>query len=135
MQDLMSMRSNGMMGWLRVVTAAAALGLVSSTPAPVAAQEVPAGTTPPRPTDGPQDRNNGPGVNINTASVAELMFLPRIGQKKAEAIVARREKKKFSRPEELMDIKGIGRGIYKRLRPFVRTQGTTTATAKLQERA
>lgn len=55
-------------------------------------------------------------VDINRASVQELMSLPGIGQAKAEAIVAYREEHGFfGRPEELKKVSGIGDGIYKKL--------------------
>ena len=117
----------------RVWGAALVMGLAS--PGWVNAQVVAAVPEVPRAATQHNAPATGPGVNINTASTAELMFLPGIGQKKAEAIVARRDKKKFVRSEELMDIKGIGRGIYKRLKPFVRTAGETTASGKLSGRA
>jgi len=48
-------------------------------------------------------------VNINTATVEELVQLDRIGQKYAERIVAyRAEKGLFNSPEEIMLVKGIG---------------------------
>jgi competence protein ComEA len=72
-----------------------------------------------------------PGVNINSASLTELQMLPGIGERKAEGIIARREKKKFARPEELMEVKGIGRGIFKRCKPYVRVAGPTTLAQKV----
>lgn len=59
-------------------------------------------------------------VNLNTATVTELMQLPRIGQKTAERIVAfRHQHGGFQRPEELMNVKGIGEKSYARLKPFL----------------
>lgn len=59
-------------------------------------------------------------VNLNTATVTELMQLPRIGQKTAERIVAfRKEHGGFQRPEELMNVKGIGEKSFARLKPFL----------------
>ena len=59
-------------------------------------------------------------VNLNTATVTELMQLPRIGQKTAERIVAfRKQHGGFQRPEELMNVKGIGEKSYARLKPFL----------------
>ncbi|WP_306590265.1 helix-hairpin-helix domain-containing protein [Geothrix sp. 21YS21S-4] len=59
-------------------------------------------------------------VNLNTASVTELMQLPRIGQKTAERIVAfRKQHGGFQRPEELMNVKGVGEKSYARLKPFL----------------
>lgn len=65
-------------------------------------------------------------VNINTASVAELTRLPGVGQAKAEAIVAQRERRNFRRVEELMRVRGIGRATFRRLRPMLTIEGETT---------
>ncbi|BAI79857.1 DNA uptake protein [Deferribacter desulfuricans SSM1] len=48
-------------------------------------------------------------ININTATKEELMSLKGLGEKKAEAIIERREKKPFDSIEELLEIKGIGK--------------------------
>lgn len=59
-------------------------------------------------------------VNLNTATVTELMQLPRIGQKTAERIVGfRKQHGGFQRPEELMNVKGIGEKSYAKLKPFL----------------
>lgn len=59
-------------------------------------------------------------VNLNTASVTELMQLPRIGQKTAERIVAfRKQHGGFQRTEELMNVKGIGEKGFARLKPYL----------------
>lgn len=59
-------------------------------------------------------------VNLNTATVTELMQLPRIGQKTAERILAfRKQHGGFQRPEELMNVKGIGEKSYAKLKPFL----------------
>jgi competence ComEA-like helix-hairpin-helix protein len=58
-------------------------------------------------------------VELNTASVRELCTLPGIGLKKAEAIVAFRERRPFTRVTQLMLVKGIGRRTLERLRPLV----------------
>ena len=48
-------------------------------------------------------------VNINTASVDQLMDLDRVGAKYAERIVEYREQYgPFSAPEDIMKVKGIG---------------------------
>ena len=55
-------------------------------------------------------------ININRASVEELMMLPGIGRTKAEAIIAYREEHgPFDTTEELKKVSGIGDGIYKKL--------------------
>ena len=63
-------------------------------------------------------------------AVTELMQLPRIGQKTAERILAfRKQHGGFQRPEELMNVKGIGEKSYAKLKPFL-ALSAPTATAK-----
>ena len=66
-------------------------------------------------------------VNINTASAEELERLPGIGPSRARAILAlRAQLTRFSRLEELLRVKGIGRATFRKLRPMLRLQGDTT---------
>jgi len=52
-------------------------------------------------------------VNINTATVKELVKLKRIGQKVAERIIQYREKEgPFEKPEDIIKVKGIGVKIF-----------------------
>ena len=56
-------------------------------------------------------------INLNTATVTELMQLPHIGAKTAERIVTfRKQHGGFQRPEDLMNVKGIGEKSFARLR-------------------
>ena len=51
-------------------------------------------------------------VNINTATLQELMLLPGIGEKRAADILRFREEHgKFSSVQQLLEIDGIGNGI------------------------
>jgi competence protein ComEA len=48
-------------------------------------------------------------ININTATVEQLMELDRVGAKYAQRIVEHRERYgPFKTPEAIMDVKGIG---------------------------
>ncbi len=59
-------------------------------------------------------------ININTASVQELTTLPRIGPKKAAAIIEFRNKNgKFQRVEDIMKVKGIGEKTFLRLKDLI----------------
>jgi competence protein ComEA len=75
---------------------------------------------------------SGKKVNVNTASTAELAYLPRIGLKVAERIVERRKEKPFARPEDLMEVKGIGEKLFVSLKPYVSVSGPTTLDAKVR---
>jgi competence protein ComEA len=60
-------------------------------------------------------------VILNLATEQDLRRLPGIGHGRAQAILALRERlKKFSRVEDLLKVKGIGRRGLARLRPMVR---------------
>lgn len=52
----------------------------------------------------------GPGdrIDLNRAGVTELMRLPGVGEKRAQAIVAARAKQPFRKPEDVLVVKGIG---------------------------
>lgn len=51
-------------------------------------------------------------VNINEASIDELMNLSGIGKSKAEAIVEYRKKTKYKNINEIMNVEGIGESIF-----------------------
>jgi competence protein ComEA len=71
-------------------------------------------------------------VNINTASATELAYLPRLGAKVAARIVERRKEKPFTRPEDLMEVKGIGEKLFLSLKPYLSVSGPTTLNAKVR---
>jgi competence protein ComEA len=59
-------------------------------------------------------------VNINTASAAELDGLPGIGPTLSERIVAyRHDHGPFVEPSDIMDVEGIGQGLYERIRELI----------------
>jgi len=66
-----------------------------------------------------QSASGGP-VNLNTASREALDELPGVGPATAERIVTYREERgPFLRPEDLMNVQGIGEGKFEKLRPLV----------------
>ncbi|WP_258298064.1 ComEA family DNA-binding protein [Paenibacillus peoriae] len=59
-------------------------------------------------------------VNINTATAAELMELPGVGAKKAEAILNyRNQHGAFKRVNDLDHVKGIGAKMLAKMKPYV----------------
>ncbi len=51
----------------------------------------------------------GERIDVNRASVVELMRLQGVGRKKAEAIAAHRAQRPFRAPSEVAEVKGIGK--------------------------
>ena len=63
-------------------------------------------------------------LDINTASKAELMALPGLGETLAQRILDyRAEHGDFSRPEELMNVSGIGAGKLEPILDLITTGG------------
>src|SRR2546423_11115537 len=72
-------------------------------------------------------------VNINTADVAQLSMLPRIGAKVAQRIVDyRQEHGPFKKTSDLMQVKGIGDKGFQSLSAYLALEGKTTLTAKVR---
>lgn len=56
-------------------------------------------------------------LNPNTASVDELVTLPEVGPTMANAIIAKRNEKPFTKPEDLLEVKGIGPKTLEKMKP------------------
>jgi competence protein ComEA len=70
-------------------------------------------------------------VNVNTASAEELERLPGVGPARAEAIVQLRQRvRQFTRAEDLLRVRGIGRVGLRRMRPYVSLSGATTLESR-----
>lgn len=78
----------------------------------------------PAPTSSAESHPRSPGMTedgrviLNLATVEDLRHLPGVGQKRAEAIIALRQKLgKFKRPSDLLRVRGIGARRLKQLLP------------------
>ena len=69
-----------------------------------------------KPVQGEDALNSSPLVNINKASKEELMSLPGIGERKAEAIIKYRNSKSFSNIEDIMNISGIKESAFNKIK-------------------
>ena len=59
-------------------------------------------------------------ININSAGIEELVMLPGIGEKTAEKILLlRKERGKFRKLDEIMDVKGIGEIKFNKIKKFL----------------
>ncbi|MDR2167316.1 MAG: ComEA family DNA-binding protein [Clostridiales bacterium] len=69
--------------------------------------------------DGATAAVGGP-VNINTATAEQLQTLSGIGEARARDIISHREARGgFANIEEIMNVPGIGEGIFERIREFI----------------
>ncbi|BDG10457.1 ComEA family DNA-binding protein [Anaeromyxobacter paludicola] len=80
----------------------------------------------------------GERIDLNRASAAQLMRLPGVGRKKAEAIVAYRQQHPFQAAEQVTRVKGVSPGWFAKVRahlsaaepPASRAAGPKVAHAK-----
>ena len=74
-------------------------------------------------------------VNINTASVEQLVLLPRVGETVARRIIAFRQKNgDFKDLEDLLLVTGIGEATFQLIEPHITLSGETTLTDKVRVR-
>jgi competence protein ComEA len=78
----------------------------------------------------------GERVDLNRATSEELMRLPGVGAKKAQAILARRARAPFGRVEEVTSVKGCGAKWFSRAREHLTTgagaAGDPTSSVRAQ---
>ena len=78
-------------------------------------------------TTGKAKRAVGTGVlNLNTATLDELDALPGVSPRVAASVVAERAVRPFSRPEDVMRVKGMSKKRFERLRPHLAVTGPTS---------
>ena len=65
-------------------------------------------------------------VNLNTATEKQLEALPAVGPARAKAILAWRTQNHFAHPDDLEKVKGVGKGVFKKVKDHVSVSGPTT---------
>lgn len=65
------------------------------------------------------DKNINKLININTASLEELMTLNGVGEAKAKAIIEYRTKSKFQNIEDIKNISGIGDKAFEKIKDYI----------------
>lgn len=101
--------------------------VLTSVPDPVSAVELadtaavaPEPEATPPPSTRRTARKSPARTGINTASAAELDRLPGIGPALAGRILAYRQQHgRFTRPEQLIEVKGIGPKTFEKMKPWV----------------
>ena len=61
-------------------------------------------------------------MNVQTASKSELMSISGIGEKKASSIIKYRKTHKLKSADDLLKVKGIGKGIVKNIKGNVKNK-------------
>jgi competence protein ComEA len=65
-------------------------------------------------------------LNVNTATVQELMLFPGVGKAKADAILAERTTAPFASVDDLVKVKGIGPKFIEKFRSNLTVSGPST---------
>lgn len=76
---------------------------------------------------GKAKRSLGTGVlNLNTATLDQIDALPGMSSQLAAAVVAERTTRPFSRPEDVLRVRGVSRKRFEKLRPHLTVTGPTS---------
>ncbi len=70
-------------------------------------------------------------LNINSATIEELILLPYIGEVRSKAISSHRKRRgEFKKESSLLDVKGIGEKTYKHILPYIKLNGDSNLSIK-----
>ena len=72
-------------------------------------------------------------LNLNTATAGQLDQLPGVGEKAAARIIDHRKKTPFTRPEELVKVKGFGKKKFEKLKGHLTVSGPTNITVRKED--
>ncbi len=116
---------------LRAASALVLLAVLATLPA--AAASTPTKAPAQAPAQAPAKAEAGV-VNVNTATAAQLVLLPRIGPAIAQRIVAlRKSDGPFKAAKDLMLVRGIGESTFALVKGYVVVEGKTTLAEKVHK--
>lgn len=115
--NLAMLLTDGMVVWIPSAADKTSMSTTSTTPLATPCSEVQAISSSLHPTSTSSSSNK---INLNTATLDQLLSLPGVGEAKAKAILSYREKKGgFSSVQQLLEVTGIGEKMFEKIKEKV----------------